>query len=59
MQHSGIHIKPSHAGRLHENLGVPEGKPISMADLFKAKKSKSPAIRRQATFAANARSWAK
>jgi hypothetical protein len=52
-----IHIKPSHKGELHRDLGVAQGKPISLADLMQAKRSKSPAVRRRATFAANARTW--
>lgn len=54
-----IQIKKSHQGRLHENLGVPEGRKIPLADLMKAKRSRSPEIRRQANFALNARKWKK
>jgi hypothetical protein len=50
-------IKPSHKGRLHANLGVPAGQKIPAAKLETAKHSKSPAIRKQANFAANARKW--
>ena len=46
-------IQPSHRGLLHENLGVPEGKNISLAELFKAKKSANPKVRKRATFAVN------
>ena len=59
MAKSGIHIKPSHAGRLHRNLGVPAGQPIPAAKLDVAKHSKSASVRRQATFAANAKKWGK
>ncbi len=52
-----IDIKPSHKGRLHENLGIPQGQPIPLSSLAKAKKSKSPAVRKQATFAENAKQW--
>ena len=51
---NGIHIKPSHEGRLHDKLGVPEGKPIPAKKLAEAKKSPDPATRKQATFAENA-----
>ena len=50
-----VAIQPSHVGLLHENLGVPEGKNISLAELFKAKKSVNPKIRKRATFAVNMR----
>ena len=52
-----IHIKKSHQGLLHKNLGIPQGKKISVAALKKAKKSPNPKIRRRATFALNARKW--
>lgn len=52
-----IHIKPSHKGRLHEKLGVPEGEKIPEAKIEKAKHSKSPALRREANFAENAKGW--
>ncbi len=57
MTKAPISIKPSHKGELHRDLGVPQGKPISMAALMTAKKSMNPAVRRRATFAQNARSW--
>ena len=53
----GIHIKPSHKGRLHADLGKKPGTRLSDADLQKAKRSKNPAERKRATFALNARSW--
>lgn len=49
-----IRIKPSHEGRLHEALGVPQGKPIPAAKLAAAKNSSNPQIRKEATFAENA-----
>lgn len=55
--YSGIHIKPSHRGLLHKNLGIPAGKPISLKALAKAKMSSDPAERKRATFAENARKW--
>lgn len=54
---SGIDIKPSHKGLLHRKLGVPQGKPIPAAKLAAAKKSKSPALRKEANFAANAKKF--
>ena len=53
----GIHIKPSHRGLLHKNLGVPEGKPIPTSKLEKAKAGASPAEKKRITFAENARKW--
>ena len=52
-----IHIKKSHKGLLHKNLGIPKNKKISIAALRKAKNSPNPKIRRRATFALNARKW--
>ena len=54
---SGIHIKPSHEGKLHHGLHVPEGQKIPMSKLEEAKHSSSPAVRRRATFAINARGF--
>jgi hypothetical protein len=52
-----INIKPENKGKLHAKLGVPEGDKIPAAKLAKAKKSSSPAERKEATFAENARKW--
>lgn len=52
-----IHIKPSHKGLLHKDLNVPQGKPIPAAKLARAEKSDSPAVRKRATFAENAKHW--
>jgi len=52
-----INIKPSHKGLLHKKLGVPMDKPIPAGKLLKAEHSKSAALRREAQFAANARTW--
>ncbi len=54
-----IRIKPSHKGLLHKELGVAEGKPIPAKKLAKAAKSKSPAERKRAIFAENAKKWSK
>lgn len=48
-----IHIKPSHRGELHEELGVPMGKRIPERKLEKAEHSRSKKERRQAVFAEN------
>lgn len=53
----GIHIKPSHKGLLHKDLGVGESKKIPAKKLEKAEKSKSPAVRKRAVFAENAKHW--
>lgn len=41
-----------HPGKLHRDLGVPQGKKIPAKKLEKAKHSKSPSIRREANLAA-------
>ena len=52
-----IHIKPSHKGLLHKSLGISQKKGIPLSSLRKAKHSSSPAVRKRATFAMNARKW--
>lgn len=52
-----IKIKKSHKGLLHKDLGVPEGEPIPAGKLASAKNSTNPAVRKRATFAANAKKW--
>jgi len=52
-----INIKPSHKGLLHKKLGVPQDKPIPAKKLSKALKSSSPALRKEANFARNAKSF--
>lgn len=47
-----IKIKKAHKGRLTAKIGKP-----TVKKLKKAKKSSSPALRKQATFALNARKW--
>jgi hypothetical protein len=54
-----IRIKPSRRGLLHKELGVPQGQRIPTEKLAMAKRSSDPAERKRATFAMNARSWAK
>jgi hypothetical protein len=52
-----IHIKPSHKGLLHKDLGVPQGQKIPASKIAAAKHSSNPAVRKRATFAQNAKSW--
>ncbi len=52
---SGIHIKKSHKGALHRDLGVAQGKPIPVSKIKAAENSPDPAVRRRAQFADNAR----
>lgn len=52
-----IKIKPSHKGLLHEKLGVPASKKISPGAIARAKNSSSPALRKEVTFAQNAKKW--
>lgn len=54
---SPIHINPSHKGELHKDLGVPSANKIPAAKLAEAKNSSDPAVRKRATFAANAKKW--
>lgn len=54
---SGIHIKPSHEGLLHKDLGVGKDKPIPAGKLEKATHSKDPAVKKRAVFAENAKHW--
>lgn len=49
-----IHIKKSHVGRLHEDLGIPKGEKIPAKKLEQAKNSGSAAERKRALFAINA-----
>ena len=58
-RHSGINIKKSHEGLLHKDLGVKSGKKIPASKLAKAEKSKNPAVKKRAVFAANAKKWGK
>ena len=56
---TGIHIKPSHKGLLHKDLGVAAGKPISEKKMEAATADASPAEKKRITFAENAKSWHK
>jgi hypothetical protein len=52
-----IAIKKSAQGSLHTALGVPQSQKIPVAKLQQAAKSSSPALRKKAQFALNARSF--
>jgi hypothetical protein len=54
---AAIKIKPSHKGLLHQSMGVPEGEKIPAAKLEALKAHGTPAERRRANFALNARKW--
>lgn len=53
----GIHIKPSHKGLLHKDLGVLAGEPIPEGKMEKAKAHASPAEKKRIVFAENAKKW--
>lgn len=53
----GIHIKKSHEGRFHKDVGKKPGEKITSADIEKGLHSKNPAERKRANFARNARKW--
>ncbi len=53
----GIHIKKSHQGLLHKNLGVAKGSKIPAKKLSKALHSSNPAVKKRAVFAENAKHW--
>lgn len=50
-------IKPSHKGRLHSALGVPQGEKIPASKLAKAAHSSNPHMRQMANFAKVAKKW--
>lgn len=52
-----IHIKPSHKGLFHKDVGKSPGAKITSADIQKGLHSKNPAERKRANFARNARKW--
>lgn len=62
MSASGIHIKPANRGKLHRDMGKPQGQKLSVADV-RAQKAKhcsggsdpNPAKCKRATFALNAK----
>ena len=52
-----IKIKKENKGKLHKEMGVPEGKKISEKKLEKAKKNADPAEKKRIQFAENAKKW--
>jgi hypothetical protein len=54
---SGIHIKASHEGRLHAAAGVKKGEKIPLKKEESLKAHGTPAEKKQANFAINARKW--
>jgi hypothetical protein len=50
---SGIHIKPENKGKFTAYCGGN----VTQACIAKGKASSDPAVRKRATFAANARKW--
>jgi hypothetical protein len=52
---SGIHIKASHKGLLHSDLGIPAGEPIPMSRINSAMKNASPTLKKRLVFAKNAK----
>lgn len=54
-----IDINPAHKGRFARDVGKKPGAKITAADIKKGKASGSPAERKRATFADNARKWNK
>lgn len=44
-------LGPKSKGKLHEHLGVPEGKKIPKSKIKKAEHSKSPTLRKEANLA--------
>lgn len=53
---SGIHIKPSKRGTLHDALGIPRGEKIPVNRLT-IHEGDSPALKKKKQFAINARKW--
>jgi hypothetical protein len=54
-----ISIKPANKGKLHSELGVPQGKKIPAGKMAAAKKDASPAEKKRIVFAQNAAKWNK
>ena len=52
-----IHIKKSHEGLLHKDLGVKSDKKITYHQMITAKKHAGPAEKKRIVFAENARKW--
>ena len=50
-------IKASHRGRLRRAMGAKKGQKIPVAKLREAKQTGNAALKKEATFALNARKW--
>lgn len=59
MAKGSIHIKPANKGKLRKATGTKKGQNIPVSKLQQLKHSSNPATRKRATFALNARKWAK
>ena len=61
MAYTPPHIKASHQGLLHEEMGIPKGKKISLGALMRKKardkKTGDTAGEKRDVFAINARGW--
>jgi hypothetical protein len=54
-----IMIKKANKGKLHKDMGIPEGKKIPEKALKKAEKTAGPAEKKRIVFAENAAKWKK
>jgi hypothetical protein len=54
-----IRIKKANRGKLRKSAGTKKGKKIPVSKLRRMKNSRSAKTRRRATFALNARKWAR
>jgi hypothetical protein len=54
-----IKIKPENKGKLHEDTGTPMGEKIPLSDEESLKSSGTPAEKKRANFAINAKKWGK
>ena len=54
-----IAIKPSHKGKLHKATGTKKGEKVPLVKEEALKAHGTPAEKKEATFAINARSWNK
>lgn len=53
-----IHIKKSHVGKLHSDLGIPKNQKIPHSTLVSALgKTSSPAVKKRLNFALQAAKW--
>lgn len=59
MKKKSIEIQPSHEGRLHRRLGIPEGETIPLSTLLEHKNSSDLSLREMVNFAINERGWKK